>query len=84
MREALLQDFISFKMSVTYCDIYTLKIMNTTLDLLFLKYVFKQKLFKMHQDFFRALTYDHHFRQKSAIYCYRLNSIGCFITTILE
>ena len=30
---------------------------------------------KMHQDFFRALTYDHHFRQKSAIYCYRLNSI---------
>ena len=29
----------------------------------------------MHQDFFRALTYDHHFRQKSAIYCYRLNSI---------
>ena len=28
----------------------------------------------MHQDFFRALTYDHHFRQKSAIYCYRLNS----------
>ena len=33
MREALLQDFISFKMSVTYCDIYTLKIMSTTLDL---------------------------------------------------
>ena len=29
----------------------------------------------MHQDFFRALTYDHHFRQKSAIYCYLLNSI---------